>query len=524
MFKKTLIIFVLFFALTNTAFASSEIDFLKEKGLIRGYGNSLHLEDTLTREQGAVMLVRLLGKEDFVQNNTFAHPFDDVPSWADNYVGYLYQNNLIRGMSETYFGAGRNLSEKDYVTMMLRVLGYSDVKKEFSWSNSVYFARTVGLKHYPQKSNVFLREDMAMYTYIALNLKMKGENSTLGTSLGIVTPSGTKVAIQNSGEEELMQLQYRNLVLSKNDLINNIIKMIYEMDNEKTFSLSAYTDYDYLKVIDEAINIAEASQFCNTPVHDYKVSYGSDEATITFRYRTTKQKLDSAKNEAKKVVSTITNSSMSDYEKELAIHDYLVDSIRYDSSSNAAKDSYTIYGALIGKKAVCQGYAEAFNYMLGIAGIKSNLISGEVTLSSNTLGKHVWNQVTIDGELYHVDVTWDDPISSDGKNIKIYNYFNITDEEMKKNHFWDTTAYRACNATKHNYYNYNGKTAYSIEDFKSKVENAIENKVPSYSIKYTGGNLSKNDVKNILGNMKINHKIIYRFDDKNDILDIESVS
>lgn len=77
-------------------------------------------------------------------------------------------------------------------------------------------------------------------------------------------------------------------------------------------------------------------------------------------------------------------------------------------------------------------------------GLGSILISGE-GYSFDNWGGHAWNIVNVDGKLYHIDTTWDDPISYDGRDILRYDYFLIDDDTMSKNHRWDRSAYPVVN-------------------------------------------------------------------------------
>lgn len=125
---------------------------------------------------------------------------------------------------------------------------------------------------------------------------------------------------------------------------------------------------------------------------------------------------------------TITNGiSGSTYDKILQIHNYLVDSVTYDSSNIEPEVSHTLYGALINKVAVCDGYAKAFKYILDNLEISCVEICGTAQNSSGITESHAWNDVLLDGKWYAIDVTWDDPIivGGNGKltNDLRYSYF-----------------------------------------------------------------------------------------------------
>lgn len=99
----------------------------------------------------------------------------------------------------------------------------------------------------------------------------------------------------------------------------------------------------------------------------------------------------------------------SDYEKIKLIHDYLRDTIEYDST--LSKDNiYDIYGALVLRECVCEGYAKSFQYLMNEVGIDNVIVIGTGTNSVGKTENHAWNYVKLNNAWYAVDVTWDDPI------------------------------------------------------------------------------------------------------------------
>lgn len=109
----------------------------------------------------------------------------------------------------------------------------------------------------------------------------------------------------------------------------------------------------------------------------------------------------------------------SDFEKELFVHDYLVDNIVYDETHYINQNAYS---ALIDGRTVCAGYARAFQYVMQKLEIPCYYVVGVADED------HAWNIVELDGGFYNVDVTWDD--TEYGR----YNYFNKTDAEFAKTH------------------------------------------------------------------------------------------
>ena len=128
-------------------------------------------------------------------------------------------------------------------------------------------------------------------------------------------------------------------------------------------------------------------------------------------------------------------SNTSDYDKALKVHDALVNSLEYDSSTNRT-NTHNIYGSLVEKTVVCEGYAKAFKYILDSLNVECILVSGDATNSSGETEAHMWNYIKLDGNWYGVDVTWDDPIIVGGfsNNIIRHNYFCKGKNVFKESH------------------------------------------------------------------------------------------
>ncbi|MBP5617623.1 MAG: leucine-rich repeat protein [Clostridia bacterium] len=120
------------------------------------------------------------------------------------------------------------------------------------------------------------------------------------------------------------------------------------------------------------------------------------------------------------VISQVAGMA-SDYDRALYLHDWLCNNVVYDLNAANAHDAY---GAMVDGKAVCEGYAEAYQYMLYRVGIQCLMAVG-----SSKGEAHGWNIVCIGGSYYHVDVTWDDQSS----NV-FHHYFNLTDEAVAEDH------------------------------------------------------------------------------------------
>ncbi len=153
-------------------------DSLNELGLFQGTTTGYDLESSPNRVQAAVMMVRLLGQEEAALAADYAHPFTDVPSWADDYIAYMYEKGLTTGMSSTVFGSDTLCDAQMFYVFTLRSLGYSDADKDFTYAAAQEFALNSGLTPI-YKENSFLRDDMVAIAYSALAAPMKDDSGTL---------------------------------------------------------------------------------------------------------------------------------------------------------------------------------------------------------------------------------------------------------------------------------------------------------------------------------------------------------
>lgn len=133
------------------------------------------------------------------------------------------------------------------------------------------------------------------------------------------------------------------------------------------------------------------------------------------------------------LVSKVNTATMTDFEKVKFVNDYIVQNTQYsDATSTSAHSAYTLIAE---GKAVCQGYALFATKFLRALGLEAMYVTGEVYT-----GGHAWNLVKVDGEWYHLDTTWNDPVPDRGNGVR-YNYFLISDEALSADHVWQRADY-----------------------------------------------------------------------------------
>lgn len=190
--RKTLIVItallILLSTFTQSTFAYSQGQLsnavtLKSLGLFFGDSSfNFDLDRTPTRVETLVMLIRIMGFEEEVENNYGEgnHPFDDVPEWADSYVHYAYKKDLVNGVSPTKIGTRNPANAKTYLTFMLRALGYSDKNNmDFTYENPFELANRIGLTNLKSEPKNFTRGDLVDISINALRAKIKGSGESL---------------------------------------------------------------------------------------------------------------------------------------------------------------------------------------------------------------------------------------------------------------------------------------------------------------------------------------------------------
>ncbi|MBR3254750.1 MAG: hypothetical protein IKF97_00765 [Clostridia bacterium] len=240
------------------------------------------------------------------------------------------------------------------------------------------------------------------------------QNMKTGTFKIALGDSFTNVLSRTNGQDEL------------GDYYQSAIEA-YLYDNPDVFYLSPNKMY---------LNIETTTRGNSKTYNTFidcgeQANYFTDEFNSKYEVETAVQTLESIKQQ---VLSKRTGNT---YEDIKMVHDYLINSIDYDNTVSE-KNIYNIYGALVNKKCVCEGYAKALKYLLDGMGIDNTLVIGTATNTDGQSENHAWNYVKLNGVWYAIDSTWDDPIIIGNgyvsDNIK-YKYFLKGSNTMNSNHF-----------------------------------------------------------------------------------------
>ena len=219
---------------------------------------------------------------------------------------------------------------------------------------------------------------------------------------------------------------------NKQDILNIYYTVVNSGMNEFTF----YCDDKYVTCLNDIENIANDQTTISTInnfVHPFN-SFSTIETEIDSR-GIINLKINHVYSEEMKI---LINYKVDEIYKELykenvsvsdnikSFHDYIINHTEYDKERADSKivkyKSDNAYGVLIEGIGLCGGYTDTMSLFLDKLNVKNYKVS---------TNNHTWNRVYVNDKWLHLDLTWDDPISEDGKNILDHNYFLITTNELK---------------------------------------------------------------------------------------------
>jgi len=213
--------------------------------------------------------------------------------------------------------------------------------------------------------------------------------------------------------ENVAQTVYANSALSEWIALNLLA-------HNEVFSLDGFpeaSDADRLE--DALLEAYKQNPLCGT-LNTFLYDYESNSLEVTYVQSEQEQQemQQECLKKAAEIADEIITDGMSDYEKEVAINQYLCDNAEYNDqimdyinedgtiSEEAVEqfaDSFTPYGVLVENFGVCESYAEAFQLVAREAGLEAVIVTGVM----DGVG-HEWNRVLLDGQWYTLDVTNND--------------------------------------------------------------------------------------------------------------------
>ncbi|MDD6380361.1 MAG: transglutaminase-like domain-containing protein [Lachnospiraceae bacterium] len=194
---------------------------------------------------------------------------------------------------------------------------------------------------------------------------------------------------------------------------------------------------------------------------------------------------------ASDILKKIIKDGDSDYQKELAVYEWMYENIGQGQSTvvtlpAASGSDFTPQGVLVSKQAVCVGYATTFRMFMQMLGMDCHIVHNDY---------HSWDLVKLDdGNWYHVDIYTDVSGKSEFQN------FNMTDATAKTGHDWDTAALPAADGIRYTYAVQNNTKVSDLTSVVARVKKEVDKKASerksqyfSFEKKYTADDLGKAD-------------------------------
>lgn len=234
---------------------------------------------------------------------------------------------------------------------------------------------------------------------------------------------------------------------NKKELINVLYTILDSGINKFSFYPdNSYTEYE--NDLNDLIN-GSALTAMNNYVHPFnsfsKFNIAANNyGIITISIDKTYNSLEIAAINTKLDLIMNTMKSKNTMDEIRNFHDYIIKTSKYDEKeaeiikNNIDKNlsSNKAYNVLINGMGLCGGYTDTMAIFLNRIGVDNFKVANET---------HTWNVVKLNDQIYHLDVTWDDPVTSTGTDMLIYDYFMITTDELKNNdtlkHNYDTNTY-----------------------------------------------------------------------------------
>lgn len=460
------------------AYYKYAVDWAVENNITSGVSaTAFSPDETCTRAQAVTFLWRANRQPNATGSNSFADVADNT--YYNEAVQWAATNDITSGTSPDTFEPDAPVTRAQVVTFLYRdadnpsasgSTSFADVPTDAYYRDAVRWAVTQGITA-GTSATAFSPDEICTRAQIVTFLYRASGDAPDVPVIEIpeepVLPEEPLPPEQELTEGEIPQMLGEPDIEGATAAIINGLRSM-----EKRINLSAYN----ISTTDAIDLTAEVSDFRgDNPYYIFSIwaTHDDDDNTILvvgYQY-TPEGAAEKRRQDAEEqavvdaAIASCVTDGMSDYEIAKALHDYLATHNKYDMrlySGNLPALSRTSYGALVNRTSVCSGYALAYQHLMEDAGIPCEYVTG-----MTTRGSHAWNIVQIDGEWYHVDVTWDDP-TPDRDGYVRYKYFLKSDKAMSRDHIsWEAS--HTCTSTK-----YDNVTILSPEDEQEAIERAEE--------------------------------------------------
>lgn len=229
--------------------------------------------------------------------------------------------------------------------------------------------------------------------------------------------------------------------------------------------------------------------------YKYRFYAEAEHVELIPEYLFPKNKLEEHKKAMEARVTKLARQvqQLSEKEKELFIHDFICENVRYDKLKKAY--SHEIIGPLGQGVGVCEGIAKAVKVLCDALGIWCIIAISDNNPEKNIKYRHAWNIIRIGGVYYHLDATFDNTLSKQGP-VR-YDYVNLSDDQIFRDHepiIWKAPA---CTDGDHTYYREKKLSFTKLEDVRKRSGQAAKKK-KTLIFHWRGGYLTRDIFKEML--------------------------
>ncbi len=287
----------------------------------------------------------------------------------------------------------------------------------------------------------------------------------IGLTLYFLDPITNKIVEKIEDEKPLVVLNgntytkdksYKYVALTEEYIpysYQDLLNIYYSAINSGWDQFTFYCPSEYTNCLSDTEKIS-GDELILTHLNNYVHPFNSftniktsmketGEITIYIYYLYTKEEIDKINTKVDSLMKSLMNKDFEDdYEKIKVVHDYIVNNTKYDVERNEGTsqkyNSYTAYGPLFDGLATCNGYTDLMAIFLSKMGYDNYKIATTPNEISYSSTGHIWNAVKIYDKKeniwkwLHIDLTWDDPVSNDGKDYLFHKYFLVSTSEMQE--------------------------------------------------------------------------------------------
>ncbi len=227
--------------------------------------------------------------------------------------------------------------------------------------------------------------------------------------------------------------------------------------------------------------------------YSYRFYPGADHVEFLPEYLFDKGKIREHRQAVTARIQRLTRplAGKSDREKETAIHDFILQNVRYDKLKKSY--SHEIIGPLTQGVGVCEGIAKTVKVLCDAVHLPCVVALSHNNPEKGVKYRHAWNVVTVDGKNYHLDATFDNSLQ---RGTERYDYFNLDDKHIFRDH--QALVMEVPKCTDGDGFYYRAISLTKMEQVDSRIRQTLRKKKEHLVFHWRGGGLNRSILEEII--------------------------